>query len=315
VVALVVLAVWVLRNRGRARGAAFVSAAGLSAAVVCLPFFCAAPSRMLRMVVFDQMGRPNDGVSVWKRLAGIAGHYHAAGGAFPSHLVVIAVSASIALVLASVVVVARAPRLRVWVALLVLQTALLLTAPVYYAHYATFVAPALCLVVGSAVSLVVARVDVRWRHSLLVVTASCVALALLAVFGPVYREGRRLPASRIAEVVEGARCVRADSTAALVATNLLTRDLRRGCPLALDVTGVTYDLDTSQLPEGPPYSARRGDPAWQQFFSDYIRGADAFIVVQEGADGFGPQVQAVIDSQRVLLRARHLTVYRTTGRG
>jgi hypothetical protein len=101
----------------------------------------------------------------------------------------------------------------------------------------------------------------------------------------------------------------------LIATNLLSRDLRRGCPLALDVTGVTYDLDPSQLPNGSPYAARRADPAWQQFLGSYVRGAEAFLVVQSPADGIGPQVRAILDSQRVLLRARHLTVYRTTGRG
>ena len=63
VVPLVVLAVWVLRRRGLSAGAGFVAAAALAASVVCLPFFWIAPGRMLRMVVLDQLGRPDNGVS------------------------------------------------------------------------------------------------------------------------------------------------------------------------------------------------------------------------------------------------------------
>jgi hypothetical protein len=315
VVPLVVLAIWLLMKRGRTAGTTFVSAAGLTAGLICLPFFLTAPTRMVRLVVFDQLGRPNNGVSTVHRIAGIADYYHAAGGGSFTHTVVLAVIASTIVALAAVLVAVTAPQFRVWVALLVVQTALLLLGPAYYAHYATFVAPALSLVAGSAIAFLVSRLDVQWWRPIPVVAIACVGLALLTVFGPVVREGRRVPANAVAEVVENARCVRADSTAALIATNVLSRDLRRGCPLALDVTGVTYDLDSSQLKSGSPYRARRGDPAWQQFLGSYVRGAEAFLVVQSPADGFGPQVRAVLNSQRVLLRARHLVVYRTTGRG
>jgi alpha-1,2-mannosyltransferase len=313
VVPLVVLAVWVVRRSGRSAGATFLSASALAATAVCLPFFWVAPGRMLRMVVLDQLGRPHNAVSTWQRLAGIVGHYHAAGHHAVT-LVLVATVVAVALAIAAAAVVATAPQLRVWAALLALQSAVLLVGPAYYDHYATFVAPALCLVVGSAVGIVVARLDVRWWRPLPVVAVSCVALALLPMVGPVHREGRRLPTARVAEVVGAARCVRADSSAALVETNWLSRDLRRGCPLAVDVTGVTYDMDSSQLRDGRPGAGRRADAAWQRFLGGYVTGADVFLVVQAHADGFGPGVKAVFRSQRMLLRTRHLAVYRTSGR-
>jgi alpha-1,2-mannosyltransferase len=314
-VPLVVLAVWVLRRRGLSAGAGFVAASALAASVVCLPFFWAAPGRMFRMVVRDQLGRPDNAVSTWQRLAGIAGHANASVGATAPAAVIVAATASLALVVAAAVVVGREPQLRVWVALLALQAAVLLTGPAYYDHYATFVAPALCLVMGSAIGLVVAHVDVRWRRPLPVVAVTCLALALLAVVGPVHRQGRRVPVERVAEVLGTVRCVRADSTAALVSTNVLTRDLRRGCPLALDITGVTYDVNSSQLPDGRPGASRRADAAWQRFLGGYVNGANAFLVVQAGADGFGPGLRALFRAQTLVLRVPHLLVYRTTSGG
>jgi len=312
VVPLVVLTVWVVRRRGRSAGATFVSASALAASAVCLPFFLTAPGPMLRMVVLDQLGRPHNGVSTWLRLAGIFGH--PGGGGRAAAVVLVATVLAVVLALVAAAVVATAPELRVWPALLAGQGALLLIGPAYYDHYATFVAPALCLVVGSAIGIVVARFEVRWWRPVPVVAVSCLALAALSVVGPVHREGRRPPSARAAKLVGALRCVRADSSAALIETNSLTRDLRHGCPLALDVTGVTYDVDSSQLHDGRPSVGRRADPAWQRFVGSYVTGADAFIVVQAGADGFGPGVRAVLKSQRVLLRVRHLTVYRTTGR-
>jgi alpha-1,2-mannosyltransferase len=316
VVPLVVLAVWVFRRRGRNAGGTFVSGAAFAAGAVCLPFFWVAPGRMLRMVVMDQVGRPDNGVSTAQRLAGIVGRYHAAGH-HPGTFLLIATVLAVTFLIVAALVVTTAPELRVWAALLAGQGALLVVGPVYYDHYATFVAPALCLVVGSAVGIVVARfyrLDHAWLRPVPIVAVSCLGLAILPIIGPVHREGRRLPRGRVAEVVEAARCVRADSTAALVETNLLTRDLRRRCTFAVDVTGVTYDVGSSQLRGGRPSASRRSDAAWQGFLGAYVTGADAFLVVQAHADGFGPGVRAVLRSQRVLLHDRHLTVYRTTGR-
>lgn len=313
VVPLVVVAVWVLRRRDRSAAGAFVAAAALVAGVVCLPFLWAAPGRMLRMVLLDQLGRPSTGVTSWRRLAGIAGAYHAAGGVSPAAAVVAAVAVLFLVAMGAVMVARTAPQLRIWVALLAAQTALLLIGPAYYDHYATFVAPALCLVVGASIVLLVERVDVLWWRPLPLVALLCGALALGAFAGPVHRSGRPVPAARINAALGNARCVRADSTAALVEANLLTRDLRRNCPLAIDVTGTTYDLGPGQLSDARPGAGRSADAAWQRFLASYVAGADAFLVVQPHADGFGPGVRAVLAAKRVMLRARHLTLYDISG--
>ena len=51
----------------------------------------------------------------------------------------------------------------------------------------------------------------------------------------------------MAAELAGARCVAADSAAALVVADVLTRDLRDGCPVVVDVTGLTYDQDRGDL--------------------------------------------------------------------
>ncbi|MCY7372478.1 MAG: glycosyltransferase 87 family protein [Spirochaetaceae bacterium] len=310
VMPLVVIVVWVLRRSGRSAGLVLTAAAAVTSATVVLPFLAAAPRAMVRMVVLDQLGRPDNGVSTLVRLSGVTGNYHAAGSTLHT-ATLLTVAVVVALVAVSAVAAAvAAPTARVWVAMLVAQSGLLLAGPAYYDHYATFIAPALVLVVGTGVELLVTRVRERVPRLVPVAAVACLAgLALVAVTGPVHREGRRVPTELVAAAVGSARCVRADSTSALIATDLLTRDLRRDCPLTVDVTGLTYDLASSQLDEGRPGASRRTDAAWQHFLRHWVSRDGPLIVVQPGADGYGPAARALLRSNRVLLRTDQLTVY------
>jgi hypothetical protein len=68
-------------------------------------------------------------------------------------------------------------------------------------------------------------------------------------------------------------------------TNVLTRDLRRGCPLAIDFTGATYDRSPDRLPDGRPSVARRADPVWQRYLRASLGAADTVLLAQRPADG------------------------------
>ena len=61
VLPFLVLALWLLRRAGWRATLSYVGAGAAAAAVVCLPFLVLAGPRMLRMVVLDQLGRPNNG--------------------------------------------------------------------------------------------------------------------------------------------------------------------------------------------------------------------------------------------------------------
>ena len=54
VVPLLVLALWVLGRAGLRRALTLLAGSVAAAGLICLPFFLAAPDRMLRLVVFDQ---------------------------------------------------------------------------------------------------------------------------------------------------------------------------------------------------------------------------------------------------------------------
>ena len=72
------------------------------------------------------------------------------------------------------------------------------------------------------------------------------------------------------QALAGVDCVAADSAAALVAADVLTRDLRNGCPLVVDVTGLTYDQDRGDLGPGPTPTERRRDLEWQRQIGRYF---------------------------------------------
>jgi alpha-1,2-mannosyltransferase len=308
--AVVVFAVWLLRRRGAHAAGLFVAGASVAAAMVCLPFFLAAPGTMLRMVVLDQLGRPDNAVTTWARLAGILGRSHASSAALGPAAV------ALALVLLTVVLAAAAsayrarPALRVWVVLLGVQMTLLLAGPAYYDHYATFAAPALTIVVGVAAGL--AWHAVRGRVPGLapaVAGAVVVAVAAVAMAGLAQPEGRAVPGAQVHRAVASVGCVRADSVAVLAEANVLSRDLDRGCPVTVDLTGLTYDQPGARLVDGRPGASRRGDVVWQRYLRHYLAAPDAVLLVQAGADGLGPAARGALARHRKVLDAGRLSLY------
>jgi hypothetical protein len=282
VVPLLVLAVWVCRRRGFRDAGVFAASAAASASAVCLPFFLAAPGAMFRMVVIDQLGRPNNGVFTLARLADAAG----IGTARETITVLAAVALLAVATVAATIVLRAAPTARVWVALLAAQGTLLLTAPSYYRHYGTYLAPALALIVGAAIAVGV-RTAVAYAPRLQPALAliAVVAFLALASAGQRHTSGRPVPTGRIDAALSSAHCVTADSSAVLAVTNVLTRDLRRGCPVAIDFTGATYDRSPDRLPDGRPSVARRADPVWQRYMRASLRAADTVLLAQRPADG------------------------------
>ena len=279
-------------GRGRRAALSYVGAGAAAAAVVCLPFLVLAGPRMLRMVVLDQLGRPNNGVATVDRLASIEALQISPG---PMSARLAADGRGSRRVVGGVAVAAlawRRPVTRVWAALLAAAVLLLLASPSYFGHYGTFAAPALALLVGAGADAVLSWLAVRAPVVRPLVPAlGLVALAVLGAHVVTQPEGRRPPPeSAMADELSGARCVAADSAAALVAADVLTRDLRDGCPVVVDVTGLTYDQDRGDLTSGPTPSARRHDPEWQRSVDRYLTGASAVLLDQWRSDGLDAEV-------------------------
>jgi uncharacterized membrane protein len=156
VVSLLIVFAWLLLV-GRFRAALqMIIASAVTAALICLPFFAAAPTTMWHQIVRDQVfRRGGKDVAIVGRLdeivgLGIVGRPHTA----------ITVAAVLALLCCAVLAWSyREARLPVL--LLLGQGSFLLTTPTWFPHFAGFSAAAVALVVGAAIGRVIVLVRAR----------------------------------------------------------------------------------------------------------------------------------------------------------
>jgi hypothetical protein len=97
--------------------------------------------------------------------------------------------------------------------------------------------------------------------------------------------GDPYPGARLATYLPEAGCVRADDPGALIQLNVLTRDLRRGCTVHVDFTGLTYDRLARHREDGTPVSRRR-NATWQRFAREYLTSGSATVLVRGPGNGF-----------------------------
>jgi hypothetical protein len=282
-VAVLVLATGV---RARRWSAALVpgAVAAAVAAVVLAPFALAGP-RMFSDVVTDQLGRsavqgrPTGGYGRFPTVDRIA---HLTGASdlgrrflgtpevFASHGVHVLGVVLGVLMVGTVLLALTTPLGRLAAALLATQVVVLLTAPVFFGHYADYGLVAAALVVGAATAA--GRVWVRplvagtWP---IVGVASLVALTTTSA--PVVHVDRALLADRAATV----RCLVSDSPVRLIQADALDRGLARGCPNVVDVQGIAHA-------GGPDPSAAivagRANDAWRRSIVAYLTSGDAVLL-------------------------------------
>ncbi len=302
VVAVLVLVAVV---RGAARGRLLVGAAA-AAATICLPFFLAAPTRMFRYVVADQVGRPAADVSLVHRVESIVGLDGVADGRRGSVLILAALTL-VALFGLCVLVAVTVPQARVYVWLLVANAVVLLASPSYFKHYSTLTAAPLALIVGVAVG--------RMRPALLrlplgrqfLAGAAAAAVLWFAAAGLLHPLGSPFPAAALrpaAARVHG--CVTADDPTALVELNVLTTDLNHGCVLWPDVTGWTYDAADVRTDSGKLVS-RPENPVWQKLVRGYLQSGSAVILLRPET-GLSQATQARVDSGPALAQGGGYTL-------
>jgi alpha-1,2-mannosyltransferase len=310
VVPLVVLALWLLARAGPRRALAFLGAAAGAATLVCLPFFLAAPDRMMQLVVSDQLGRTKNGISTTRRLLSIT-DVHLTGSPVTARATAAAVLLVVAIGLLGLRLAIVERHARPWVSLLAAQTGLLLASPSYFTHYATYVAPATALVVGGVAGL--SFLWLRLHAARLRPVSTLVAAAVLAFVGTASQYhsegGFSGPDRAVRRALSDARCVTGDTTATLIAADVLSRDLRRGCPLIVDVTGVTYTQAPGDLAQGNTVIARRHDLSWQHRITRYFLNSDAVIVQRGNPDGLDQATLARLRSVGLATQTHNYAVY------
>jgi alpha-1,2-mannosyltransferase len=303
-----VVVLWLL-VAGRARAAVRVAVSGTVALlIVLLPFMILARGRMFDMVVRDQLLRPQADRSRGGRLANILGiHIFLAG-----HHTELAIATEAALVvLAVAAVVCWVDRTaRVIVALLVVNLLVLLLSPSYFAHYAALTAAPGALVLGVALGKLAAARRLRPASTALVVV-SLVAFLASGVWVASRPEGTSFPGAQLAKAAP-AGCVTADDPQALIQMNRLSRDLRSGCRVDIDVTGITYDTLRRVRRDGKPVP-RRNNRAFQQYLYNYLVSGNSFVVARRKGDGLTPDTSGALARRPALARSHGLVLQRGKG--
>jgi alpha-1,2-mannosyltransferase len=301
VVPFAILGVFVLVTRGWRAGVRMGVGAAVAGLVVCGPFFLAAPREMFRMLVLDQIGRPEIGPSAIERPPLMLGVTAYVGKQDVPLVVAISLGLGV-LLLALGALALREPRARVWMALLVGNVLLILAAPVYFAHYSAFLAVPLALVIGAGAAEVARSLrgrPVLLRRGLAAVTAT--ALAVLGLLTASLSWGRPYPGDRLAAFLPESGCVRADDPGALIQLNVLSRNLERGCTVHVDFTGITYDLLARTRADGTPVSRRR-NADWQRYARAYLMSGSSTVLVRGAANGFSQATQRQLRQLPVLGR-------------
>ncbi|SHG09314.1 Protein of unknown function [Jatrophihabitans endophyticus] len=300
--AVLVLLAAALATR-RLQGALRLAAGAVAAAVVLVGvFFVAAPTAMWRMIVTDQVGRRDAGPrgARWGEAVTTVSRLHVSRDSRELLLVVTAV-----LGLAMVALAARTTFGRVVSAVLAAQLVVLFVTPTYFFFYSGYVAPAAALLVGTAAGATSATGTVRRLGAVVpaLVTVGAVAVTAGVFVDGTFHISRRFPAGPLADRAATVRCVVADSPAALIQLNVLSRGLRNGCPNWVDVSGRSYDVDRSGL-------GRRRSPLWQREIRDYLRSGQAALVIR-GKTGLSRETRDAIRRWPVLARHGTVTIYRT----
>jgi alpha-1,2-mannosyltransferase len=300
VVPLAVVGVAVLVCRGWRAAVRLVAGAAAAGLVVVGPFLAAAPAATVRMILLDQVGRPEAGPPWAERLPGLLGVAQYVGSERVTAVVAVTLLAWL-LVIALSLLALRAPAARLWVALLVANGLLLLAAPVYFPHYSAFLAVPLSLVLGAGASVMSRRLRHRVprRVHLAAAVAAVLALGALGVATTKTSFGVRYPGERLAAFLPTQGCVRADDPGALIQLDVLSRNIRRGCLVHADFTGITYDRLGRREPDGDPVPRRR-NLAWQRYAQEYLTSGSATVLVRGRANGFSRATTARLRSLTVL---------------
>ena len=295
---LLVLVHQVLRRRKQALPV--LGGVLLAGALIDLPFLLAAPGQMWRMVVTDQLGRPDGGAGQRARLADLSTLHQAfpslSGHALLAATGVASVAAGVLLLLAW-----RTRSSRLLVALAATQLVVLVVAPTYFIFYAGYVAAAMSLAVGAAAA--------AGRPGLLAARAAVGAAIVLTTIAVVRQPAFTVPvrgADAAAEQLRGVRCVVSDTPMALIALDALSRGLADGCPNWVDVSGRTYDV--SKAPAGTK-RGRVNNPVWQADLRGYLLSGDAVVLfrAETGADA---QTKRMVDELPLLVRSGDFSVHR-----
>ncbi len=282
IVTAAVIFVWLLLRTvqqpgGWLRPLVAYSLAGLATvAITFLPFLAAAGEQMIRIVIFDQIGRGESGIGITARIRILEGIPHPVVSRLGLEGLPIVVF--VVVMLAVAFVAWRRPGIRLWVALFMAQSAFLLITPSFFGHYSGWIAPAAALSIGVVAATAVESAALQPRRATAIKAAYAAGLAgllfvtLLPWLVGLPSPSNRFPAQEVAGAIRDARCPAGDSPSVLILSGAMRRMLDNGCPLLVSPTSVSYDTDRDLRGSA---RTRPKQPEYQAAMQAYFGGADA----------------------------------------
>ncbi|MGV8965813.1 MAG: hypothetical protein ACOH2F_05995 [Cellulomonas sp.] len=243
VLGALILARWGLPAVGRWLGWCLAGAVP-----VLLPFFVASPGRMWFDVLSAQSGRPLQAKGLLERLGavGVASDLHLGWVGLVAALIAVpllaATVAPVLVMLSRRVGPARWPDPVWWGMLAGLQMTAIAVAPSFYSHYLSFVAPALCLMLGAGVGHLVTAARERGgrtaRAGVTLIAAVGIAVGgVLVAVTPALPTSGRVDNAALAEFAAGHDCLWVRNPSYLQVADATTRQIARRCPATMDLVG------------------------------------------------------------------------------
>jgi hypothetical protein len=278
----------------------WVAWCALGAAPIIVPFLVLTPGRLWYDVVVVQSGRPVQAKSLPVRLGafGLAADLHTTAIGL---IAVIIGAVLLAIVLAPLAVAvwrhtgpAAWPDPVWWGVLAAAQLAALAVAPSFYLHYESFVAPALCLLVGAGAGHLVAAAKARGgrtgRSGVAVIVAVAVAAGLgLTVTRPPLPAAGRVDNAELASFAVRHRCLWVRVPAYLQVADATARQFRERCPGSLDLVGSWLVFTAGGKVPGTVASSL------DQLEIGQLRGSDgALLEAVSPTQGLGPKSKAYL---------------------
>ena len=302
VVMFVPLIAWGLIMLGLRRCLAVVASAAAAGVAICGPFLTAAPGPMWKMVVTDQLGRDPRSDGPFLRVTEIIGL-----AILPGRGNAAIIGLGLALALAACLLALRTHEGRLGVLVLVTAVALQLVTPTWFLHYTGLSAGPAAVVAGAALSVLLNLLVTR-RLQLLATAGALMGIGGYAAALMSATWGEPFPGRSLATVLEGTPgCVTTDQPVALIETDLLRRNLDRGCPLVVDLGGYSYALPS---PKGRHrYVVRDRHQPWQRFALEYLASGEATIQLRhQVGKGFTRRTAATVESWPIIARVGPYTV-------
>ena len=290
-VPVIVISLWLLFRRRYKSGIVLGGTAFVVFSIICAPFLILSHGKMWDLVWKAQVSRAGRHESKLPRLAQIFNipKKFAPIVENPFTLGIVFILVIVCLIL----IFNKFKNSRLYIALVVAQLAVLMSSPIFFHGYSSYVAIPIILLV----SLFFQRlIDFKYTAHLLVpifIISLAFNLSAVSELSP----QQKYPAKAISKMVAHAKCVTSDSPSVLLLSNTLTRSIENDCQVKFDVDGEIYGVNGGVNNEKlTSMERRRNSLQYQNELVNYFESGDVTILKREVADALTPATMHKLES-------------------